>query len=37
MGVLHKMVHLLQKFDPNNAKWKTQQKEKIIGAQIEEL
>lgn len=37
MGVLHKMVHLLQKLDPNNAKWKTQQKEKIIGAQIEEL
>ncbi|HPI85251.1 MAG TPA: TaqI-like C-terminal specificity domain-containing protein [Bacteroidales bacterium] len=37
MGVLHKMVHLLKKLDPGNKKWKTQQREKIIGAQIKEL
>lgn len=37
MGVLHKMVHLLQKLDPGNTKWKAQQKEKIIGNQIKEL
>ncbi|HAH53890.1 MAG TPA: hypothetical protein DCM02_01030, partial [Flavobacterium sp.] len=37
MGVLHKMVHLLQKIDPKNKKWKAQQKEKIIGKQIKEL
>lgn len=37
MGVLHKMVHLLQKLDPGNIKWKAQQKEKIIGNQIKEL
>jgi len=37
MGVLHKMVHLLQKLDPGNVKWKAQQKEKIIGKQIKEL
>jgi hypothetical protein len=37
MGVLHKMVHLLQKLDPGNVKWKAQQKEKIIGNQIKEL
>lgn len=37
MGVLHKMVYLLQKLDPGNVKWKAQQKEKIIGNQIKEL
>jgi hypothetical protein len=37
MGILHKMVHLLQKLDPGNVKWKEQQKEKIIGNQIKEL
>jgi hypothetical protein len=37
MGVLHKMVHLLQKLDPGNVKWKAQQKEKIIGNKIKEL
>jgi len=37
MGVLHKMVHLLQKLDPGNVKWKEQQREKIIGNQIKEL
>ena len=37
MGVLHKMVHLLTKLDPDNIKWKAQQKEKIIGEQIKEL
>jgi very-short-patch-repair endonuclease len=37
MGILHKMVHMLQKLDPNNAKWKAQQKEKIIGNKIKEL
>lgn len=37
MGILHKMVHLLQKLDPGNLKWKKQQKEKIIGNQIKQL
>jgi hypothetical protein len=37
MGALHKMVLILQKLDPGNIKWKTQQKEKIIGNQIKEL
>lgn len=37
MGILHKMVHILQKLDPGNLKWKAQQKEKIIGNQIKEL
>ncbi|HDP76213.1 MAG TPA: hypothetical protein ENN49_10200 [Bacteroidales bacterium] len=37
MGILHKMVHILQKIDPNNKKWKAQQKEKIIGDQIKQL
>lgn len=37
MGILHKMVHILQKLDPGNVKWKAQQKEKIIGNQIKEL
>jgi len=37
MGVLHKMVYLLQKLDHGNVKWKAQQKEKIIGNQIKEL
>lgn len=34
MGILHKMVHLLQKLDPGNKLWQEQQKENIIGAQI---
>jgi len=37
MGVLHKMVHILQQLDPENIKWKAQQREKIIGEQIREL
>jgi len=37
MGVLHKLVHVLTKLDPDNSKWKAQQKEKVIGEQIKEL
>jgi len=37
MGVLHKMVHILQQLDPENIKWKAQQREKIIGEQVREL
>ena len=37
MGVLHKMVHLLTKLDPDNSKWKEEQEEKIIGSKIKEL
>ena len=37
MGVLHKLVHILTKLDPDNSKWKAQQKEKVIGEQIKEL
>lgn len=29
MGILHKIVHLLSKLDPNNAEWKHRQIEKI--------
>jgi len=34
MGILHKMVHLLQKLDVGNILWKAQQRENIIGEQI---
>jgi hypothetical protein len=37
MGILHKMVHLLQKLDPDNKYWKAQQRENIIGEQIRVL
>ncbi|MBK7231408.1 MAG: Eco57I restriction-modification methylase domain-containing protein [Saprospiraceae bacterium] len=37
MGILHKMVHLLQKLDPGNKLWKAQQRENIIGEQIKLL
>ena len=37
MGVLHKMVHILTKLDPDNTKWKAEQEEKIIGEKIKEL
>ena len=37
MGILHQLVHILQKLDPDNTKWQAQQKEKVIGAQIKEL
>lgn len=37
MGVLHKMVHILTKLDPDNSKWKAEQEEKIIGEKIIEL
>lgn len=29
MGILHKMVHVLKKLDPDSKRWKTQQTEKI--------
>jgi hypothetical protein len=37
MGVLHKMVHILTKLDPDNSKWKAEQEDKIIGEKIKEL
>jgi len=37
MGMLHKMVHILTKLDPDNSKWKAEQEEKIIGDKINEL
>lgn len=37
MGILHKMVHLLQQLDPDNQLWKNQQREKIIGPEIEKI
>lgn len=37
MGILHKMVHLLQKLDPENKYWKEAQREKIIGDEIKKL
>ncbi|MHB1686958.1 MAG: Eco57I restriction-modification methylase domain-containing protein [Ignavibacteriaceae bacterium] len=37
MGMLHKMVHILTKLDPDNNKWKAEQEEKIIGDKIKEL
>ncbi|MEI7422596.1 MAG: TaqI-like C-terminal specificity domain-containing protein [Prolixibacteraceae bacterium] len=37
MGMLHKMVHILTKLDPDNSKWKAEQEEKIIGEKIKEL
>ncbi|MCX7997693.1 MAG: BREX-1 system adenine-specific DNA-methyltransferase PglX, partial [Leptospiraceae bacterium] len=37
MGVLHKIVHVLQKVDPENELWKQVQKEKIIGKEIQKL
>jgi adenine-specific DNA-methyltransferase len=37
MGILHTMVHILQKLDPENQYWKEIQKEKIIGDQIKIL
>lgn len=37
MGMLHKMVHILTKLDPDNSKWKAEQEEKIIGDKIKEL
>src|SRR3990167_4347087 len=29
MGILHKMVHILHKLDPNNARWKQRQLDKV--------
>jgi len=29
MGILHKLVHILQKLDPKNENWKKQQQEKV--------
>lgn len=37
MGILHKMVHVLEKIDPNNFKWEKEQREKTIGDKIKEL
>lgn len=37
MGMLHKMVHILAKLDPDNSRWKAAQEEKIIGEKIKEL
>jgi adenine-specific DNA-methyltransferase len=37
MGILHKMVHILTKLDPNNELWKAQQRENLIGEQIRQL
>jgi hypothetical protein len=37
MGILHKMVLMLQKLDHENKKWKEQQRERIIGEKILEL
>ena len=34
MGILHKLVHVLQKLDPGNKLWKAQQRENVIGEQI---
>lgn len=37
MGILHKMVHILQKLDPENKYWKETQKKKIIGEEVVKL
>ena len=37
LGVLHKLVHVLHKLDPDNQLWKQEQKERIIGEKIAEL
>jgi len=37
MGVLHKLVHILTKLDPDNKLWKKQQRERLIGEKIEQL
>ncbi|MDR2170325.1 MAG: Eco57I restriction-modification methylase domain-containing protein [Planctomycetaceae bacterium] len=37
MGILHKIVLMLKKIDPNNKLWKEQQRERIIGQKIDEL
>ena len=37
MGMLHRMVYLLTKLDPDNSKWKAVQEERIIGEKIKEL
>lgn len=37
MGILHKMVHILQKLDPHNKYWKEIQRERIIGDEIKKL
>ena len=37
MGVLHKMVYILGKLDPENELWKEQQKRRVIGEKLDEL
>jgi len=37
MGILHKLVHLLQKLDPNNRVWREIQKERIKKSALEIL
>ncbi|NCX96448.1 MAG: class I SAM-dependent DNA methyltransferase, partial [Chitinophagia bacterium] len=37
MGILHAMVQLLQRIDPDNKLWREYQREKMIGNKIKEL
>lgn len=37
MGVLHKLVFILKKLDPNNKRWKQQQKEREIQSLLEDI
>ncbi len=37
MGVLQKMVHILAKLDPSNARWRNQQKEKTIAPLLQDI
>jgi tRNA1(Val) A37 N6-methylase TrmN6 len=37
MGILHKLVWMLKKLDPENSLWKAQQKETILGKEISAL
>ncbi|MDY0092359.1 MAG: hypothetical protein RBT80_06640, partial [Candidatus Vecturithrix sp.] len=37
MGILHKLVHVLHKLDPDNQLWKQAQKDRAIGEKVAEL
>lgn len=37
LGVLHKLVFILKKLDPNNKRWKQQQKEREIQSLLEDI
>ncbi len=37
MGVLQKMVHILSKLDPSNARWRNQQREKAIAPLLADI